>query len=540
MKKSSSQPRNALADAMSGPRIAESAVRRIRQSLPLAQLPAPKSARVRPSWRPATFKATDPSPAHGNRCRKFSRRNGPHSKALFVSDERRAKPALLVMPPASVHATPWVEIDFKKLDDGRIIEAIENPADSTKTTLAILDRGKIALADEVNHGGQVLVPVARASHGLGDVSLPRAPKRYQSAEQVFFQVRNLISSCVSIPDIYSIVISAAVMNSWFADRLQPPIYLLITGLPQSGKTTLLQMMRLLCRRALLASEISPAAANDACSRLGCTLLLDENDWRSNKNSGVLRKQLRAGTSKGMLVKHLGKTQHTFGMKILGSVELPDDAALRSRCIHVPMEESDRADLRKPWDPAVVAAADSLRGQLLQLRLEKYTSVQTRIIPGMEKLRPRSRDLLSTLLAPLKGVKLLEELLLTFFLHTHDPSTRDLLSPELGAVVAALFEFVHLRPSDGYIQVSAVAKLANDLLRSSGERFILNPRKCSDLLSSLGFVQRARSNQGSLVCLHKDAVAKIHGLQHKHGQDWLAAANLKSAMEGCGLCKRYHR
>jgi hypothetical protein len=242
----------------------------------------------------------------------------------------------------------------------------------------------------------------------------------------------------------------------------------------------------------------------------------------------------------VLVKQLGKSQHTFGTKILSSMELPDDAALRSRCIHVPMEESDRADLRKPWEPAVIQAADVMRGQLLRLRLERYASVCPRDIPGAEKLRPRSRDLLSSLLAPLNGEKLLEDFFLAFFLQTHDPSTRDLLSPELVAVANALFEFVHLRPSAGYVQVSAVAELANALLRTSGERFILNPRKCSDLLASLGFVHRARSNQGSHLGLDKEAIAKIHGLKFKHGQDWIVAANLKTAMETCSLCKENGR
>lgn len=233
---------------------------------------------------------------------------------------------------------------------------------------------------------------------------------------------------------------------------------------------MLEALRLLCRRPLLVSDISSSAAFDACSRYGCTLLIDENDWRGDQNSRALRKQLRAGTSKGLLSKHLRKTQHAYGTKILSGVELPDDAALKSRCIHLPMSETDRTDLPKPWDAKIAKEADGVRAQLLQFRLERFSSISARMIPGAEGLQPRSRDLLSSLLAPLEGLEFLEQLLLAFFIGTHDPSTRDLLSPAQAAVVAALFEFVHHPGNVGFVQVMRIAELASQVLGATGERF----------------------------------------------------------------------
>jgi hypothetical protein len=446
------------------------------------------------------------------------------------------QPALRVVQPSSPSITRHIEVDFQYLDDGRVVELVEDPADATKTKLAVFDSGKVYLTDAVDYRGQILVPIARSNHGLEDIILPRAPHPYQSAEEVFYRTCNLIATCLALPNMYLWVTAAVVLNSWFADRLRPPVYLLVTGLPQSGKTTLLEMMRLLCRRPLLVSDITSAAAYDACSRFGCTLLIDENDWGADQNSRALRKQLRAGTSKGVLAKHLGKTQHAFGAKVLSSVELPDDAALMSRCIHLPMDETDRADLSKPWDPQVVKTADGVRGQLLQFRLERYASVSPRLISGAEKLRPRSRDLLNSLLAPLKGVEVIEQLLLAFFVGTHDPSTRDLLSPGQAAVVAALFEFIHRWPKAGYVQVAVVSDLGNKILDAAGERLELNPRKCSHLLGSQGFLSRARSSRGSFLRLDKETIAKIHKLKRNHGDRWLAPADSKAQMDACTFCK----
>lgn len=285
---------------------------------------------------------------------------------------------------------------------------------------------------------------------------------------------------------------------------------------------------------LLVSEITPAAFNDICSRFGCTLLIDENDW-GDKNSRSLRKQLRAGTSKGLGTKLLRKKQHGFGMKILSSLELPDDAQLRSRCIHVPMDESNQTDLKKPWDPEVAKAAGALRSQLLQFRLERYASISPRLIRGAEKLRPRSVDLLSSLLAPLKDLEHVDELLLAFFLLSHDPSTLNLLSPEQSALARALFEFVHIWPQLNFVSVGTLTTVANEMLCAMGERFKLASRKWSDVLTGLGFGERGRSNQGSYLPLHKETIAKIHRLKRSHGQGWPTGPILRELMEACHFC-----
>jgi hypothetical protein len=446
------------------------------------------------------------------------------------------KPLVLrAVQPASPSTTQRVEVDFKHLDDGRVVELVEDPADEKKTKLAVFDNGKVYLTDAVDYRGQLLVPTARTADGLEDISLPRGLYPYKSAEAVFYAAFHIIQSCVALPGLYSLLTAAIVLNSWFADRLRPPVYLLLTGLPQSGKTTLLETLRLLCRRSLLVSDISSAAAFDACSRFGCTLLIDENDWRADQNSRALRKQLRAGTSKGLRAKHLRKTQHTYGTKVLSGVELPEDAALRSRCIHLPMNETDRTDLRKPWDEQIVRAADCVRGQLLQFRLEQYASISPRIIPGAENLRPRSRDLLSSLLGPLEGAKPMEDVLLEFFIGVHDPSTRDLLSPEQSAVVAALFEMVHNPAKVGFVQVGAVAGLANQILDATGERFMLNPRGTSNILTGMGFCNRSRSNRGALVSFDKETIAKIHRLKRIHAVQWPESEGLKAQSEACSFC-----
>src|SRR5579863_1972621 len=170
----------------------------------------------------------------------------PETSKIRSSIELTDKPQLLrVVQPPAPSTISHIEVEFKQLDDGRVVELVEDPADPMKTKLAVFDGEKVYLTDAVDYHGEILVPIGRKTDGLEDIILPRAPRPYESVEEVFYRAHNLIASCVTFPEPYSLVTAAIVLNSWFADRLRPPIYLLLTGPPQSGKTTLLEVLRLL-------------------------------------------------------------------------------------------------------------------------------------------------------------------------------------------------------------------------------------------------------------------------------------------------------
>ena len=445
------------------------------------------------------------------------------------------QPQLQIVQSSSQTSSVPIEIDFRQLDDGSRLELIEDPADPTKTKLAVFDGVQVQLVSQFEYHGNIFVPIVRESDGLGDIVLPHAPNPYLSTEEILLRIVHLFESCISIDPSYLNVLAVFVLYSWFADQLQPPVYLLITGPSESGKTTVLEVMRLLCRRSLLVGEITAAAILDVCSRFTPTLMIDENDWEGDRSSRILRKQLRTGTSGHLLAKRLHKTQKAFGAKILSSSELPDDPALRSRCVHIPMFKDNRVDLHKPWDPEIVNAADDLQGSLLQLRLEKYESIAWRLVPGAEQLRPRSRDLLGSLSAALPKESTAEKSLLDFFRDVHNPSTRNLLSPAQNAVVAALFKFVHLYPEAGHVQVGKIAEFANESLKASGERFGLTPRKLSGILANLGFGEILRSSRGSQRILDQEAVRKIHRLARDHNITVVDNQGLRERARACKLC-----
>ena len=157
--------------------------------------------------------------------KKVSTKKPETSKVRNGTKRPDKQPALRVVQPPSPPITPRIEVDFKHLDDGRVVELVEDPADATKTKFAVFDGGKVYLTDAVDYRGQILVPIVRTTHGLEDIILPVRPVRMSQPRSVQPDAqpdRGLRRHS----EQYLYVTAAFVLNSWFADRLRPPVYLL--------------------------------------------------------------------------------------------------------------------------------------------------------------------------------------------------------------------------------------------------------------------------------------------------------------------------
>jgi hypothetical protein len=302
--------------------------------------------------------------------------------------------------------------------------------------------------------------------------------------------------------------------------------------------TLLEVLELICRRPLLVSEITPAAVYDVCTKFHPTLLVDESDLENGSPGRALRRQLRAGTSRKLIGKRSGLASHTFGPKVICSLERPSDAALNMRCIQVPMRESNRHDLKKTWDSSIIESANLLRGALLRYRLENYRTIAPRVPVGAEQLRPRTRDMVSMLAGALTVTDLVyDNFLVEHFRDFHDPANRDVLSPKQSAVLAGLFYIVHRVPVLGSVRIIALADRVNELLKKSGEHFTLAARALSCVLDSLQFRQRERTAQGKYLPLDQNTSRQIHALWHRYGSPYLHDPRLVLRMAWCRYCEK---
>jgi hypothetical protein len=428
----------------------------------------------------------------------------PHAKDAGLGPSSDAKHAFGT-PPSKSGDNSAAEVDFAELKDGRLVELVEDSKNPGGTCFAVWKDGDVRFVDRLEQDGQVLVPLSRKNEVLGRLRLPSAALPYKSVQELLGRLESLTSRCVAVDEKYVRVLADFVLSTWFVDRLEVAPYLSVVGLPQSGKTTLLRALSLVCRRPLLIADITSASFYQACTRFVPTILIDETGLiRSNR---TLRHMLRSGTTRDVLAVRKNRTFHCYGAKVISWLEPLDDAALNSRCVLIPMFESKGSALVRLNEPKVERMAADLQAQLLRFRLENYKTVEPAAVAGDEVLRPRTRDLLRALTAAHADVQRSQGLLR--FFESGQGVQQEPLDPEHNAVLRALFSMVHLREDFTSIWIGDLTQQVNTFLELEGEKLHLQPRKVGAVLTSLGFSSRARTNSGWILSLTRREAEKLH-------------------------------
>jgi hypothetical protein len=337
---------------------------------------------------------------------------------------------------------------------------------------------------------------------------------------------------LDVEEEYSILLAFFVLSTWFIDQLPMAPYVALVGLPGSGKSTALSLLRLLCRRALLTADITSAAFYRVCDRLTPTVLIDETATAGEKRT--LFHLLRTGTTRDVVAFRKQESFRIFGAKAVSWIELPDDAALNSRCLLIPLNETHRTDLKRPWDREIVEAADELQKQLLHLRFENYKKLNLPRIEGDEQLHSRARDLYQALALPTGGNTETCEWLLNN-LKIQQQSNREPLTLNQSAVLRYLFVVIHKVSEKGTYAVGDLTNGVNSLLRAEGESMRLSPREVGSVLSSLGFTGRKRTNRGWALAVDLKEEKQIHKLISTYGVDNNRCLPSEQARDQCDLC-----
>ena len=293
------------------------------------------------------------------------------------------------------------------------------------------------------------------------------------------------------------------------------------------------------RRGLLVHDISQAAAYRACSNFNPTLLIDEVEWRTSASMTALRQLFRAGTNPSARAIRVRQSSSCFGPKIFGSLEPSPDSALNSRCIQLSMAETNKSGLLKPGHPSMVKIADDLRQQLLRFRFSVYKTIQPAVIPGDKTLRPRSRDILSCLAAPLVGSQSHIQILLDYMKFKHNPMTQESLEPRHEALLAALWATIHFNPPLPGVRIGGEMGLrafTNEALQAGGERLIVSDKGTGTMVSSLGLRSTERTKTGWILVFDSPTLERCHHLMKEHHNRYVQGPVFVQYSGTCSFCK----
>jgi hypothetical protein len=470
-----------------------------------------------------------------------SNRNNACAKPVDRPNHLPSSVALPDLVPANDSADALSEsrlfkhqVDFAELDDGTLIEMIEDPNNAANSIFAIYKNGTVQYAPTVAYKDRVLVPVPREQGLFKHVRVARGIQPCASPGALLGGIIALIQACVDIGQSDAALIAAFAMSTWFVESLFIAPYLALVGLPRSGKTTLLQVLNLVCRRSLLTADITSAAFYEVYEKLSPTLLVDEALTAGNRRE--LFHLLKTGTTRGSVTLRKGQSIKAFGPKVISCTELSNDPALNSRCVIIPMQESTRVNLAKPTDKKMLDIADTLRQQLLLYRFENYRSLRLPKVEGDEGLHSRTRDLYQALALPLANNKDLCEYLVTLF-ETQQEINRESLAPSSAAVLRFLYEWIHVNLNEGKCANKDLTVGVNFNLERLQETFRLNAHEVGRALTSLGFTNRKRANSGFILWIDLATRKRIHNLAHAYAIDQESQFQVEGFGHGCELCNK---
>jgi hypothetical protein len=465
--------------------------------------------------------------------------------SLFAFEERERRQDLW----AKIIEQPHHKyLDSGHLPDGSIVDLILDANDESKTKFICYQppqekdgEPQIAYSEILASSGHAYLPPQFDPNLLRSIRIPVEAEPYESLAQLISEISKLILRCVALSETDARLLAHFVLATWLIDRLPVAPYLALVGPPQSGKTTLLRVLHLLCRRSLLASDATCITLLHACNQLHPTLLIDETSGIEDRVA--LRRLLRVGNTPGSLVLRHKQAWNVFGAKVICWRELPDNGPLNSLCIILPMHGVDDPTLRLPDDPEIVAAAAALQSQLLYYRLANYENVGVhRGGPGFQarvseadfaerKMPPRARNLYLALAAPCFNDEESSRFLLDY-LSDHFPLTHneDSLSGAEHAVLTALFHSAHLPQNRGQVLIKELTAHGNRYLQNEGERLHITPRHAGAILASFGFTRRRRMNHGCALLLEKEDQRRLHQAAERYGAD-----SRDNGFVACSLC-----
>jgi hypothetical protein len=428
---------------------------------------------------------------------------------------------------------PFQETDFVE-ENGECAELVQC---SRTGKLGFLmykgEKTKVEVAKAVSFQGKSLIP-PKENEILRHVRFPSSIcEQLLPVHELLQMIESLLERCLDLEEEYRFLLASFVMSTWVIDRLPIAPYVALVGPPGSGKTMALKVLHLLCRRSLLTFDISSAAFYHACDRVSPTLLIDETATAGQGRT--LFHLLRSGTTRDVVALRENRSYRSFGAKVVAWPELPTDAALNSRCIIVPMHETLRTDLLRPDRPEMVETARSVAARLLRYRLVKRGTLSLPSISGVDRLRPRVRDLYESLALAMGEDPKACARLIECLEHQQDIN-RDPLPANQSAVIGVLYKQIHVHPEQtGYLNLD-LTKEATLILDKSGERFRLTPRGVGTVLKTFGFYKK-RTNQGWVVPLDRAARKLVHDLMSRYGVDVPASCFPSPELEkACEFCE----
>lgn len=282
-----------------------------------------------------------------------------------------------------------------------------------KPSFLIKNGKSFSIAESIEVNGETFYP-KEAKHapyepyGFYEGTVP-------NREELFWKINQEFQTFVDIEPIWRNVLSACVLLSYNQDKLQTVPYIFVYGDNESGKSTVLQLLKFLCYRPMYGVTVPPADIYgflEDSNAIGC--ILEDEVQGIHKDTDKI-KIYKAGYKKGAVVPRTIITQHdriikyynTFCFKACASEQIPQVKGFNERFLFISMVEGFP---KKEWADITKEDLDricNLRNMLLLWRLQTREQQLPEVNVSM---KGRTKELWKPILQVTQGLTVYEDLL----------------------------------------------------------------------------------------------------------------------------------
>jgi hypothetical protein len=409
------------------------------------------------------------------------------------------------------------------LSDGTVLELIQGPKD--ELNLLSWDGKSAKTAEQFVRGDETFVPLRVDPAILRSMRLPSHIAKYGTTRKLFTEISGLIAQATQAGDSVVLPLTFFVFATWLADCLPVAPFLWMVTPPTATAAPLSQLLGLLCRHALVVSDLSSLRFHSLPMDLEPSLITEI--FQPSRRTLNL---LRASTRHGALVAAGGKATDAFCAKIVFSPEplrdpssagFPLELTLPPAREYVPPKSASEAD----------RIATEYQAKLLRYRLLKRARVRAPAFDMNEFTVPMQEPAYS-LAAPVADDDALQSKIVPF-LKSLDYEVRHDREAGLPATVLEVLLYQCHSTKDTDFHVMAMTMYVNSVLFGRGEVRGVSPETVGWTLRSLGLRTKYITGGRKGLMLFPDVRKKIHDLAAAHGVQALRAI---PADTGCPDCQ----
>lgn len=416
---------------------------------------------------------------------------------------------------------PVLHSSGKIFPNGSISELVRIP--SGEINFLIWDGTSAERATQFVLEGETFVPPRIDPAILRSLQLPSHVAEYGSTSELFAKISGLISQETHEADDVAQLATFLVLATWMVDALPLAPLLWVVCPPTTTSVPLAQVLRLLCRRALVVNDIS---ATGVRSLLDIQPTLMTEVFQPSRR---LLDLLRASTRRGAVAALGGRFVDTCCAKVVFAREplrdpesagFPLDLVLSPARAYISPMSPSKAD----------RIAEEFQAQLLSYRLRNIATVRAPAF-DLNQFTPSMRELAYSLGACIVDDDELQAMVVAL-LKPADSEIRVGHTLLLDAVaVEVLLARCHT-VSGKYFPVVELTADASTVLCGRGEPLDVSPEKMGWVLRGLGLHTDFMPGGRKAVVLTNEVRKKIHQLAAAYGVRSLRELPVKIE---CPLC-----